>query len=138
RIKEQPRDFQAHLQLGIVLFKEKDYVRAEKHLLAAKEILPHYTAYPSPSRVLTQLYKDRGQEEKYWQEMEYLVKYHQHDAQSPLLLSERAMEAEDFEQAEYYLKRAIAVDPYRLAIHRQLAKLAEQRGDHDSSVREYR
>ncbi|MCW8195074.1 tetratricopeptide repeat protein [Proteobacteria bacterium 005FR1] len=137
RIRKEPRDFQAHLQLGIVLFKEKDYVVAEKHLLAAKEILPRYTGYPSPSRVLTQLYKDRGQEEKYWQEMEYLVRYHQHDFDTPLLLAEKATEDGDLGKAEYYLQRAIAVDPYRLEVHTQYAKLADQKADHEASIREH-
>jgi tetratricopeptide (TPR) repeat protein len=137
RIKKEPRDFQAHLQLGIVLFKEKDYVLAEKHLLAAKEILPRYTGYPSPSRVLAQLYRDRGQDEKYWQEMEYLARYHQHDLETPLLLAEKTMQDGDLDKAEYYLQRAIAVDPYQLAVHKQYARLADQKEDYATSIREY-
>lgn len=137
RIRKEPRDFQAHLQLGIVLFKESDYARAEKHLLTAKNILPHYTAYPSPSRVLTQLYKDRGDDEKYWEEMRSLVKYHQHDFDSALLLAKKAAADGDYERTEYYLQRAIAVDPYQLPVHREFASLADKQGKFPISIREY-
>src|SRR5690606_32784308 len=79
RIKSNPRDFQAHLQLGIVLLKEKDYSAAEHHLKTAKSILPQYSAHPSPPRVLAQLYSDQGRVEDYWEELEYLARYDQHD-----------------------------------------------------------
>jgi cellulose synthase operon protein C len=142
RIAKEPRDFQAHLQLGIILFKEKEYKKAEEHLLKAKAILPRYTAHPSPSRILTQLYQMWGKAAKYWQEMQFLVKYHQHDVDAPRLLAERllakeTMEEADYQQAEYYLQRVLAVDPYQLPVHREYAKLADQLGKHAISIREY-
>lgn len=137
RIKKEPRDFQAHLQLGIVLFKEKDYRQAEKHLLAAKDILPYYTAYPSPSRVLTQLYQDQGKNRKYWKELEDLVRYHQHDYESALLLAKKLVEDGDYDRAEHYLQRAIAVNPYQLSVHREYARLADKQEKFATSVREY-
>lgn len=137
RIDKQPRDFQAHLQLGIVLFKEKDYGQAEKHLLAAKEILPRYSAYPSPSRVLTQLYQVQGKQEQYWEEMKFLLKYHQHDYESALLLGRKLVEDGDYAAAKHYLERAIAVNPYQLGVHRELASLADQQEEFQASIREY-
>ena len=46
RIEENARDFQAHLQLGIVLFKEEDFEQAKFHLVTAHDMLPTYTGYP--------------------------------------------------------------------------------------------
>src|SRR5690606_20871264 len=40
RVQDQPRDFQAHLQLGIVLFKEGAHEEARTHLELAHQILP--------------------------------------------------------------------------------------------------
>lgn len=138
RVERNPRDFQAHLQLGIVFLKEKDHRLAERHLKTAKSILPHYSAHPSPPRLLAQLYSDQGKEEEYWQELEYLARYDQHDFETPMKLARRAVDAEDLETAEYYLQRAIAVNPYRLDVHRVYAELAEAREMFDISIREHR
>ena len=43
RIEENPRDFQAYLQLGIVLFKEEAFEEAKQNLEIAYEMLPSYT-----------------------------------------------------------------------------------------------
>ena len=60
RIEENPLDFQAHLQLGIVLFKEENFQEAKDSLNLAYEILPSYTGYPSPPLVLAQIYEAEG------------------------------------------------------------------------------
>ncbi|MGH1470728.1 MAG: tetratricopeptide repeat protein [Cellvibrionaceae bacterium] len=137
RIEEQPRDFQAHLQLGITLFKAKDYEEAEKYLLKAKEILPMYTGYPSPPLVLSQIYQANNQQQKYLKELEYIVEYHQHDLEAALTLAKHYIENEDNKKTEYYLSRAIAVDPYRTEIHKLYAELAEKSGKTKESIREY-
>ncbi len=137
RIKEQPRDFQAYLQLGITLFKAKEYQEAEKYLLTAKEILPMYTGYPSPPLVLSQIYQAQNQEYKYLKELEYIVDYHQHDLEAALSLAKNALNNKNHERAEYYLSRAIAVDPYRVEIHKLYAQLADDVKKPKASVREY-
>lgn len=137
RIKSNPRDFQAHLQLGIVLLKEKDYSAAEHHLKTAKSILPQYSAHPSPPRVLAQLYSDQGRVEDYWEELEYLARYDQHDFETPMRLARRALDSDDLDKAEYYLQRALAVNPYRLDVHRVYAELADLRQMHEISIREH-
>ncbi len=137
RIENQPRDFQAHLQLGIVLFKEDNYVEAKKHLLKAKEILPYYTGYPSPPVVLAQLYEAMGDSEKHLAELAYVAKYHQHDVKAPMVLAEHAENIGDYEKAEYYLNRILAVDPYRIDVHQRYARLADKNQQHKASIREY-
>ncbi len=137
RIKKEPRDFQAQLQLGIVLFKEKNYAEAKRYLNKAKEILPEYTGYPSPPLVLAQVYEATGEREEQIKELEYVVKYHQHDVNSALQLAEYEIENNDFEKAQYYLQRAIAVDPYNLKAHSTFATLADQLKKHNDSIREY-
>lgn len=138
RLERNQRDFQAHLQLGMVFLKEKNYRLAEHHLKTAKSILPQYSAHPSPPRLLAQVYSDQGKEEEYWEELEYLARYHQHDFETPMKLARRAIGQENFQSAEYYLQRAIAVDPYRLDVHRSYAELAEAQKMFDVSIREHR
>ena len=137
RIEENPRDFQAHLQLGIVLFKEEDYEQAKFHLITANDMLPSYTGYPSPALVLSQIYdrEENQQEQLHW--LEILLQNLQHDYESAIVLAEQALKNEQFERAEYYIDRAIQVDPYRSSVHELKARYADRVGDSGLAVTEY-
>ncbi|MDT8427139.1 MAG: peptidase MA family metallohydrolase [Pseudomonadales bacterium] len=137
RIQSEPRDFQAHLQLGIVLFKEENYQDAEVHLSTAHELLPDYSGYPSPPLVLSQLYEAQGREQARQEQLEVLLQNQQHDYESALTLANLSLAETQFEQAEYYVQRALAVDPYRLDVHRVAAELANRLADTGAAVREH-
>lgn len=137
RIEQEPRDFQAYLQLGIVLFKEENFEEARFYLEIAHDLLPDYTGYPSPPLVLAQIYEKEGNQEARLQELEVLLQNQQHDVDSALVLASNALETEQIERADYYLNRAIQVDPYRIDVHRLLARYAEQVDDAAMAVTEY-
>ncbi len=137
RIEENARDFQAHLQLGIVLFKEDDFETAKFHLNTAHDMLPSYTGYPSPALVLSQIYdreENRG-EQLVW--LEVLLQNLQHDYESAMILARAALEEDNFERADYYIDRAIQVDPYRSGVHELKAKYATAIDDSSLAVTEY-
>lgn len=137
RIEENDRDFQAYLQLGIVLFKEESFFEAKQYLNQAYELLPSYTGYPSPPLVLSQIYEQEGNREAQLQQLELLLENLQHDYASAIILAESALEENDFERAEYYIDRAIQVDPYRADVHQLKASYAETIGDSQLAVTEY-
>ena len=137
RIEENERDFQAHLQLGIVLFKEEDFEQAKFHLITANDMLPSYTGYPSPALVLSQIFDREGNQQEQFKWLEVLLENLQHDYDSAVLLAEEALEKQNFERAEYYIDRAIQVDPYRSGVHELKARYANQVGDADLAVTEY-
>ena len=137
RIKENDRDFQAYLQLGIVLFKEESFFEAKQYLNQAYELLPSYTGYPSPPLVLSQIYEQEGNREAQLQQLELLLENLQHDYASAIILAEAALEENNFERAEYYIDRAIQVDPYRADVHQLKASYAETIGDSQLAVIEY-
>ena len=137
RIEENPRDFQAYLQLGIVLFKEEDFLQAKQYLQQAYNLLPSYTGYPSPPLVLSQIYEKEGNREAQLEQLELLLQNLQHDYGSAIILAEAALENGDFERAEYYIDRAIQVDPYRSDVHQLKAGLADGIGDSALAVTEY-
>jgi len=137
RIEENDRDFQAYLQLGIVLFKEENFFEAKQYLNQAYELLPSYTGYPSPPLVLSQIYEQEGNREAQLGQLEILLENLQHDYGSAVLLAESALEGGDFERAEYYIDRAIQVDPYRADVHQLKASYAETIGDSQLAVTEY-
>lgn len=134
RVEQQPRDFQAHLQLGIVLFREAAFDEAILHLQTAQSILPDYAGYPSPALVLSQIYETQGNTDAMMEQLSVMLQNQQHDYASALKLADAALAAGDTMQADYYLSRALAVNPYRPEIHRSGTQLAQQLGDTGRAV----
>ena len=137
RIEENSRDFQAYLQLGIVLFKEESFAEAKQYLETAHEMLPSYTGYPSPALVLAQIYEREGNRQSRLQWLEVLMENLQHDYGSAMVLAQAALEDSDFERAAYFLDRAIQVDPYRSEVHELKARYSETVNDSAAAVTEY-
>ena len=137
RIEDNPLDFQAHLQLGIVLFKEENFQEAKDSLNLAYEILPSYTGSPSPPLVLSQIYEAEGNTAEQHRWLEVLLENVQHDFASAMILAEAALEAGDQERAAYYIDRALQVDPYRADVHRLKARYAESTGNTAMAVTEF-
>ena len=137
RVQREPRDFQAHLQLGIVLFREDAYQEAISHLRTAHELLPDYTGYPSPALVLAQVYEAMGDRDAQREQLAIMLEHQQHDFSAPMTLAEHALSNDDLEQAAYFIERALAVNPYRPEVHRINAELATRLGDTGLTVQEY-
>ena len=137
RIDENERDFQAHLQLGIVLFKEENFTEAKISLERAYALLPAYTGYPSPALVLSQIYEKEENREAQLQWLEILLENLQHDYESAMILADAALEQGNFEKTAYYIDRAIQVDPYRSDVHELKALYADRINDSDLAVTEY-
>lgn len=137
RIEENPRDFQAYLQLGIVLFKEEAFEEARSYLETAHEMLPSYTGYPSPALVLSQIYEREGNREMQLQWLGQLLENLQHDYGSAMILAEAALEAGNMERVSYYIDRALQVDPYRQDVHLLKARYADTINDTQLAVTEY-
>ncbi len=138
RIEENDRDFQAYLQLGIVLFKEESFSEAKDYLNKAYEMLPSYTGYPSPPLVLSQIYEKEGNREAQLRQLELLLENLQHDYGSAIVLAQAALESGDYERADYYIDRAIQVDPYRKDVHQLKADYADRIGNSELAVTEYK
>ncbi len=137
RIDAEPRDFQAHLQLGIVLFKEENFTEAKEHLQHAHELLPTYAGYPSPPLVLSQIYQQEGNQEARLEQLKILLENQQHDYGSAMILAETAIAEGNTDEASYYLDRALQIDPYRIDVHRLKADFADLIGDPALAVTEY-
>ena len=87
--------------------------------------------------VLSQKYEQEGDREAQLQQLELLLDNLQHDYGSAILLAEAALEAGNYERADYYIDRAIQVDPYRADVHQLKANYADVIGDSALAVTEY-
>ncbi len=137
RVQAQPRDFLAHFQLGILLYRAKDHEGAIKHLEIAKQLIPEYGAYPSPHQMLANLYRERGEESLMLRELKDLVQFQQHEFDTPYQLAKVAHQENKLTEAIYYLERVLAVNPYHLDVHMRLAEIAVAQADHETAIREY-
>ena len=136
RVQDQPRDFQAHLQLGIVLFKEESFDEAKVHLQIAQDILPDYSGYPSPALVLSQIHERQGDQAARLEQLKVMLENQQHDYDSTVLLAAAALESGDLALSRYYMDRALAISPYRLDVHQIGAEIARRLNDPQMAVRE--
>ncbi|MEJ2164891.1 MAG: tetratricopeptide repeat protein [Desulfobacterales bacterium] len=138
RIEERPRDFQAHFQLGLIFYENKDYEDAVIHLKIARDLLPEYGGDPNPRLVRADIYEALSDQAAMLRELESLAKYRKNafDACYKLALAYRRQQ--DDAKVIYYLERAIAVDPYDLDVHRILAGTALAAADYRRAVREYK
>jgi tetratricopeptide (TPR) repeat protein len=137
RIEENAKDFQAYLQLGIVLFKEENFTEAKTVLQQAYELLPSYTGYPSPPLVLSQIYEKEGDRQNQLAQLELLLQNLQHDFGSAMILANAALEDNDIDKAAYYIDRALQVDPYRADVHQLKARYADMIDDPALAVTEF-
>jgi tetratricopeptide (TPR) repeat protein len=138
RIQMQPRDFQAHLQLGMILYRNEEIEGAVRHLKIARDLLPEYGGSPNPRQILAEIYAARGDESAMLRELEALVKYRQHAFDACYRLAQAYRERDDYAKVVYFLERAVAVDPYQPDVHRILARAAFEKADHDRAIREYK
>ena len=71
------------------------------------------------------------------QQLEILLQNLQHDFDSAFILAEAALESGDYKRAEYYIDRAIQVDPYRSDVHQLKARYAQSIGNSQLAVTEF-
>jgi tetratricopeptide (TPR) repeat protein len=138
RIEAQPRDFQAHFQLGLILYQNKDYEGAIKHLTIARDLLPQYGAIPNPRQILAAIFEELGDRKAMIRELEGLVSVQQHAFDACYKLAQIARERDNYVRAAHYLEGAIAVNPYHVGVHENLARIALEKADYEKAIREYR
>ncbi len=138
RLKKQPRDFLAHFQLGVILYKKKDYKPAITHLKIARNLLPEYGAFPSPYQILADLYKDQGKEKARFRELEKWVVFQQNAFEAVYTLAQAARQRKNYQRAAYYFGRALAIDPYHRETHKNLAEISLEKKHYKAAIRAYK
>ncbi len=138
RIAAQPRDFEAHLQLGLILSRNASDDDAITHLKIARDLLPQYAGTPNPRQILSDIYQARGDEEAMLEELEALARYQQQAFDACYRLAKAYLDRNNDTKAIYFLERAIAVDPYQPDLHRLLASTAYKMADYERAVRGFK
>jgi Tfp pilus assembly protein PilF len=87
--------------------------------------------------VLSQIYEREGNRPAQLEQLEIMLENQQHDYESAMILANSAVEAGDIEKANYYLDRALQIDPYRIDVHRLKAQYAGLIDDPQLAVTEH-
>ena len=136
-LEASPRNFHAHLQLGLLFYADDNLVWALHHLTVASELLPTYNNSPNPRQILAVIYEELGEVQAMRSELEALLRVHPYAYEACLKLAQMAQSAGDDERAVYYLEKAIALNPYDQDVHRSLAAAAMRQLDYPTAIREY-
>jgi len=137
QIETSPRDFYAHLQLGLIFYASKNFVGAITHLSIASDLLPGYNDSPNPRQILAVIYEEMGDTQAMTRELEALLYVRQYAYNACLKLAQAAQLRDENSRAAYYLEKAIALNPYDQDVHRSLAAVAMQQSDYTTAIREY-
>ena len=137
RLKTSPRNFYAHLQLGLIFYADDNLVGALDHLTRASELLPAYSSSPNPRQILAAIYEKLGDAPAMTRELEALLQVHAYAFDACLKLARAAQLVGEYDRTAYYLEQAIALNPYDQDVHGALAAAAMQQSDYPMAIREY-
>lgn len=136
-LETSPRNFHAHLQLGLIFYADDNLVWALHHLTRATELLPTYGNSPNPRQILAAIYEELGDTQALTRELEALIHVKPYAYDACLKLARAAQSGGDYDRVADYLEKAIALNPYDQGVHRSLAAAAMEQLDYETAIREY-
>ena len=128
-VLSHPGDLIGRLQLGVQLYRARDFDRAEQHLRAALEIFPHFGGPDSPLWFIAQIQRERGETADAARTLAQLTEISESHYQAMLMHSEVLAELGREQESAEALDRAVLVWPYELSLHERLAELHTRLGN---------
>jgi cellulose synthase operon protein C len=123
-VENNPEDFFANLRMGTLLRKEGDYKSSEPYLKKAGQLFPQYTEPGNPYEQLADIYMKLNREDDALAE---LNTWSRMDGNSSTPLVEAAViygKRKDWTSVTRVLGLSIYVNPYDMAVQRQLGEAA--------------
>ncbi len=137
-VTSHPGDLLGRLRLGAALVREGHDEEAQPHLRAALRMFPDYGGPDSPYWFLARIHGNTGDTARAAAALARLNGLS--DSNYRALLEEADLEEALGRTADEArtLSRVMQVDPYEMTLHRRLASLLAEEGDHAGAVRERR
>jgi len=137
RLREDPDDFFANLQLGAILRQEKANREAEAYLKKAQTLFPEFAGPGNPYELLGDFYSEQKREEEALAQYEGWSSYNE-NASLPLMRAADIYRGrEDWTNAMKKLELSVYIYPYEREIHEKLGESAMEAADWDSAVGAY-
>ncbi|MEJ2110327.1 MAG: tetratricopeptide repeat protein [Acidobacteriota bacterium] len=138
RLKNNPDDFFANLQMGAILLDEEAPEQAEVHLKKAQQLFPDYVEHGNPYQLLAELYLETGRENEALTQLEEWIR-NDGDSREPLIKAAAIYDTrKDYPSLARVLDRAIYIHPYDVEDQEKLGKASLESGKWDEAIAAYR
>ena len=135
---ERPGDFRLQLLVGSALIRRNATDAAIPVIERARTLFPEFPADQGPYPWLAKAYEAKHDLAKAAAVLRDIVDNDEAAYATRLELADVLEQSGDLKGAEQALQGAIYVNPFEVAVHEHLARLAEQVNDHETNVRERR
>lgn len=136
RVRAQPDDFLARLELGVRLYQAGDDLAAVEQLTAARDLFPGHAGEGSAYGYLARIYEQRGELEHAVELLQRQLSYNESSYMAYTKLAELQQRLGRNAEALDTLERTMYINPYEIAVHLTLAALYEEAGAPEAVVRE--
>jgi tetratricopeptide (TPR) repeat protein len=133
-IKLNPNTVVGHKGLADIALGSHDWERAEKALTRLQQLCP---LDPMSWRGLAGIYLERGEEDLAFPQLVELARTEPSDATIAQKVGTILWKRGELREAQYWLRQALAIDPFDVKIHEFLGDLCTQVNDHTCALREY-
>jgi len=137
-LEGKPRDYFAHLRLGVIYKNEGEMDKAVEHLRRACELFPYYAGEGNPHLVLADIYEARGQKSEAAATLETFLKYNETNAGAVARLARLRIGAGDRKGAVEALKQSFYIQPFDAGLHKLAGGIYLELGNLAEAVREFR
>ena len=137
RLKKNPDDFFANLQMGVLLLREGAKQEGEACLRKAQSLFPEYVDSGNSYQALSELYLQEGREEDALAEFLGWARY---DESAPLPLvraAEILRKRQAWDDVVRTAERSVFAYPYTTEVHQMLGDAASESGDWSTAVMAY-
>ena len=138
RLRDDPEDFFANLQMGALLQKEGNHKEAEALLKKAQQLFPQYVAPGNPYQLLGHYYLATGRENE---ALAQFVAWSREDGEStdPLIrAADIYRNRKDWASALRMLNLSIYINPYDAEVQKKLANTAMEAGKWPEAIAAFR
>jgi tetratricopeptide (TPR) repeat protein len=137
-LAKNPEEFFANLQLGTLLYKQKQIREAETYLKKAQSLFPEFVEPGNPYQLLGHMYIDEGKEDAALQQFLGWTRYDENAAPPLLKAAEIYRKRKEWASVTKVLEQAVYITPYDQELHKLLGEAASESGNWTTAAAAYK
>jgi tetratricopeptide (TPR) repeat protein len=137
-VENNPDDFLANLRMGTLLQKEGDYKSAEPYLKKARQLFPQYAEPGNPYEQLGEIYLKLNREDDALAEFNAWSRMDGNSSTPLIKAADIYRKHKDWASVTRVLGLSIYINPYDMAVQRQLGEAAMGSENWDAAITAFR